>query len=240
MKPFFVTLIFLLGLSQSGATQSSELSPLTLPAGDSQMFSDAHQLDASATHRSGKIAMVMSAILPGWGQLYLGSRRHAVFFFGTETAVWSARTWFKTRQHWREDEYKLFAAVHAGVDPAGKSSDYWSNLQDYYTSDDYNEAQRRDARLSDSAPDHLYSEAEGWMWASKEKWYTYDRLKDEAWKNERWAGYMIGAALINRLLAVVDVARLARHRREATSELHLHLNEDIRNPGVQLSWIHTY
>lgn len=196
-----------------------------------------------ARKKSVKLAILMSGVMPGWGQWYAGSKRHAFIFLGTEAMVWSARGWFKTRQKWYEDDYKLWATTHAGINPNGKSSAYFNALQDYRSSDEYNEEQRRDARFADGEPDHLYVGEDAWEWETTEAWREYDAIKDDAWHSEQWASYMIGAALINRLIAMVDAARLAHQHNQQIqnqTEIHFHLNEDPQEMGFQIGLIRKF
>ncbi len=200
-------------------------------------------MTSSPSRKSTKLAMLMSAILPGWGQWYVGSKSHTMIFMSTEAAVWTTRGWLKKRQGWREDDYKLYATVHAGIEPNGKSSDYFSHLQNYNSSDDYNDNVRREARLAEITPEGLYGEEDGWQWDSRYSRKKYDSYKDDAWRYKQWASYMIGAALINRLLAVVDTARLAKkHNKnvDSVTRVRFQLNDNPQNPGFQLSLTKKY
>jgi hypothetical protein len=176
------------------------------------------------------IAILMSAVLPGWGELYTGHTARAKGFMAAEAAIWLGYAGFTIQGNLREDDYKNYARVFAGVN-AGGGSAYWDDVSDFVRSEgdaSYNEAIRREARSL--YPDDLdaqeqyflangYFGSRGWEWESQERFQEFRRLKHNTSVSFRSAFFMTGLAILNRAVSAIDSAWMARrHNRGIAGE----------------------
>ena len=168
------------------------------------------------------VALLMSLVLPGWGELYTGHTARAKAFMATEAAIWVGYAAFTVQGGMREDDYREYASLYAGLQDGGNSSGYYGDIADYIRSegyDSYNEAIRADARSlfpDDLEAQEQYVTANGyfggdsWEWESEARFDAYRDLRHEASVSTRNAFYMTGLAVLNRALSAVDSAWMAR------------------------------
>jgi len=167
-------------------------------------------------------ALALSSLLPGAGQYYAGRKGRAVFFFLTESAIWTTFVVFEVQGYLRKDSYVDFATLMAGVDAAGKSDDFYRALGRYAQSDpgpgSYNEDVRREARAlypDDKQRQDQYLQENGyfgknaWQWQTVEDQAYYRGLRKKSQKAFNRATYMLGVAAANRILSAMDAARSA-------------------------------
>lgn len=70
----------------------------------------------------------LSLILPGAGEYFLGYKKNAKIFFGTELLIWAGYLGAQAYIDVLENDYKTFAAVHANVNTRHKSEQFWIDL----------------------------------------------------------------------------------------------------------------
>jgi hypothetical protein len=170
----------------------------------------------------------MSIVLPGWGELYAGHTARAKSFMAAEAVIWLGYAGFTVQGNLREDDYKDYARVFAGVGGDGGSG-YWDDVSDYVRSEgasSYNESIRREARSlypDDPEAQEAYFRANGyfgneaWDWESEERFREFRRLKHNASVSFRSAFFMTGLAVLNRAISAIDSAWMVRryNRRDA-------------------------
>lgn len=160
--------------------------------------------------RSGKKAFLLSLILPGAGQYYMGERKRAQFFAGSEVAIWLGYGGFHKYEDWRSKDYRLFSIVHAGVKPTGKSDDYFNDIGFYSSIYEFNKT----AILNDGPQAKLYPENKVWIW----EWdREQSRLKYRLLRNSRLNAhqrmvFMVGFALANHIVSAIDAARIPQRK----------------------------
>jgi hypothetical protein len=179
--------------------------------------------------RNPMLAVLMSCVLPGWGEMYAGDTARGRAFMAAEAAIWLAYGGFTIQQGMREDDYREYAGLFAGV-PDGAGSGYYEDIADYIRSegyDSYNEAVRDDARSlypDDPAAQDAYFAEFGyfgdaaWDWESDARLREYRHLRHLAGESDRKAFYMTGLAVLNRAVSAIDSAWMARRgRRQGAS-----------------------
>ncbi|MBD3169849.1 MAG: hypothetical protein GF307_10230 [candidate division Zixibacteria bacterium] len=150
-------------------------------------------------------AGLLSFVLPGAGEYYLGRKGRAAFFFGTEAVIWGGFFAFRAYGSWREDDYKNYAATHAGVNPDGKSEGFWEDLQFYESRDWYNVIEGD--RFGGAYPE---SDSYYWKWDSDASRDEYRSIRNSSEKAFRNSSFMLIAAGLNRVISFVDAIRIAR------------------------------
>lgn len=152
-------------------------------------------------------AAMLSALLPGLGEYYTGHRTKAKYFFGAEAATWAGFIAFRTYGGWKKDDLIRFAAANAGASLDGKDDEFLDWVGFYPSIDDFNTL----GRVSD--PDRPYLEdtpENHWLWLSESDQEAYRDLKNSSREAYRRANFMIGVAIVNRLISVIDSIRDAK------------------------------
>jgi hypothetical protein len=184
------------------------------------------------------ISFLLSAILPGAGQLYNGDDR-GYLYLGIEAAAWFARLSYLDAGNKKENEFERYADVHWTLGLYRSSADslgaYWSSSNDslivWFARHDqqqyYEEIGKYDKFRA------------GWDdWAA-----TYDPANDRALSPNRAhyrkmrqqsndlldrARLALAAAMVNRVVSGVDAFRTARGRAQGAPESSLRLETGFR------------
>jgi hypothetical protein len=168
---------------------------------------------------SGERARVMlqSLTVPGWGQATLGQTRSALAFGLVETGIWVSFATFQIQETMRRHTYEGTARLFAGIDLSGRDEEYRHVVGLYRSSADYNVyVVRRDAAnlyYGDPAgydayvAEHEIKGGDTWVWQSDDDLLRYRDERQAAQRSTKHAQDALAAALINRLVSVVLVAR---------------------------------
>jgi hypothetical protein len=115
-----------------------------------------------------------------------------------------------------------------------KDDDYFKRLGQYSSSEEYNEAVRREAReLYFGDPEqerayieaHAYGPSETWRWENVETWTGYRDLRVKSLNAYKRGEHLVGIALLNRLISAIEAVRQTRNfnRGLTNSEASWHL-----------------
>jgi hypothetical protein len=179
--------------------------------------------------KSTKKALLYSLLLPGTGELYLGHSGRATGFFVAEGLIWTNYIYWTVAGDMRQDNYIEQAQLNAGVGVSSASDSYWSLVGQYTASsgdgpDTYEEQLRVEARdlypYDPAAQDayvveNLPKGAEAWSWTSAALQDQYVSTRQSAQQADDNAKYSFGAAVLNRIISVIDVQLL---RKKASKE----------------------
>ncbi|HUV31224.1 MAG TPA: hypothetical protein VMY05_09075 [Acidobacteriota bacterium] len=162
---------------------------------------------ASPAGRSVFKAGLLSALVPGAGEYYLGNRGKARFFFAAEALTWLGYISFRTYGNWKRDDYIRYASVHANAQLEGREDDFLDLVGFYDDIDQYNSL----ARVLDPTRPYLEDTPENhWRWHTLEDRFAFRHLKNRSRDAYLRANFMIGVAIVDRLISVVDAVRDAR------------------------------
>jgi len=147
----------------------------------------------------------LSLLVPGLGQYYLGKNNSAALFMGVEGTIWATYAGFQIYGGWRKREYQNWSALYAGVDTDEKDEQFYQDVLNYSSRDNYNYWNHLIYR--DTTPLYPESDEYYWNWQSQDKWDVYADIwesSETAYRNSRT---VLGVALINRVISIVDVFR---------------------------------
>ncbi|UCC44063.1 MAG: hypothetical protein JSU65_13280 [Candidatus Zixiibacteriota bacterium] len=152
-------------------------------------------------------AGLLSALVPGAGEYYLGNRKKARYFFAAEALTWISFVSFRTYGDWKKDDYIRFAADHANALLDGREDRFHDIVGFYDNIDQYNKdflrAIENEPPLEDNPVNH-------WYWDSPESRKTYRAIKNSSREAYRRSEFVIGLAILSRIVSVVDAVRDAR------------------------------
>jgi len=202
LKKFIIILFAIFVLSQASLGQAREN-----PFGGSR---EIWQEETPSERPPSKwTAAGLSLLVPGAGQMYLGNTSTAKYFFAGEGAIWGAFAGYRILGNWRKEQYRNFAAIHAGIRPEGKDDEFFEDLLYFYSRDQFNYWMHLIYR--GNVP--LYPETDEffWEWKTSSAMDEYADLRSSSEKAYRSARTMLGVALVNRVISVVDVFRTDVH-----------------------------
>ena len=162
--------------------------------------------DQAPSKKAVGLAVLYSLLVPGMGELYAGGFGSGKYFLIAEGGLWITYAAFEIHGNDLRDGARSFAAARAGVSIAGKDDQFFVDLGNFLTMDEYN-----DKRLRDREPAKLYSTVAGqyWRWDSEDSRLTYreQRISSEDMYNNR---KFVGAAIIiNHVVSAINAARAA-------------------------------
>ena len=193
-----------LTLHQQSLAQSAPLITLALMQNTTDAAVPAVQkLTAEKTYapKSRGKAFFMSLLVPGWGQHYAGAKIKRNVFFGLEMGMWATYSGFTAYSSWREEDYKTYAATHAGVNLDGKNNTYFidvGNFADIYEHNDYRLQQRNFNKYYQDV-DFYY-----WKWESGASRDKFDQLRISADTADNRALFVLGAIVANHVISAID------------------------------------
>ena len=171
------------------------------------------------SQKSALNAMLMSAVLPGTGQLYLGNSKRATVYLSADVLAFFALYRTNMEKNNLTDSFKIYAYSNAGL-RRGASDDIYRLAQRFMTSDEYNKSVERYARnflLANRITQEEYDEyverfrirpEDSWDWQNEHYFREYRAIRQDRQTFEIYENFALGALLINRIISVIDAAFL--------------------------------
>ncbi len=176
----------------------------------------------------GKI-ILLSALVPGLGQLEAGSTGTGTAFLIGEAACWTSLAIFRVQGGDRKDHYIEYAERFARVaDAGGQSNDYYGSLARYDHSgepggpDSYNEMEvrllARELYPDDGAMQEAYiveNQITGdlaWDWESDDRRFEYSDIRVASETAYHRSEYAVAGLVVGRILSVMHAVWLTADR----------------------------
>jgi hypothetical protein len=144
-----------------------------------------------------------------------------------EAGLWTYFLVSKAQEGILRGGYTAFAAGNASTNPSGATNQYFKDLGQFYSSDSANEWIRRQAREqypNDKAKQEeyintrLYSGDRTWAWRDQAAWFSYRDQRLRSLEARHRASYVMGWAIVHRILSGLDAARVAsKHNRNLSA-----------------------
>ena len=167
--------------------------------------------------KSARNAMLMSALLPGTGQLYIGKTTRAGVFLAADAASFFALYRFNKEKNNFSDQYKMYAYSYAGL-RKGVGDNIYRLAQRYRNYEEYNrvvELYARNFLLANRISKEEYDDyvnrnkikpEDAWDWQNDFYLNQYRELRQEKQNYEIYENFALGALFINRIISVIDAA----------------------------------
>jgi len=149
--------------------------------------------------------ILYSLLVPGLGEWAAGHRTAAKIFLGADLSLIGGIIGSQAYARQLERDFHGFAAVHAGVNIAGKNSQYWidvGNATDLFT---FNERRRVQRNLKATWPE---TDFYFWQWDSEKNRFKYAALRSKQHNWDNASNFLVAGMIINRLISAVNVLRL--------------------------------
>ena len=138
--------------------------------------------------------VLKSLILPGWGEYSLGHKKRARIMALSESVIFFSILGSYSNANKFEQNYKSYAAEHANVITTGKNRQYWIDIGNYFSIDQFNEEH---LRWRDFTAIYEKDNNWNWLWDNDEnrKYFEKMRIKGDTWKLR--GSFLIGAMVLN-------------------------------------------
>ena len=177
------------------------------PGQAQEQDADERKPSAGGGKKSVAKAVLFSALVPGLGEYYVGNKGKAKIFFIAEALTWVGYISYRTYGNWKEDDFIRFASENADAQLEGKNDEFLDMVGFYNDIDQYNSL----GRVSDPDRPYLPDTPENhWYWQSNADRDTYRDIKNSSREAFRRADFMLGAAVFNRVISIIDAARDAK------------------------------
>lgn len=225
-------LLLAAGVAVAGGFRSSPVDEARKASQDSlsQILRDAEQTEDLAGPSPGAL-FLRSLVVPGWGQAVLarsrpdlkGKGRKGFWLdMGLAAGVWGLSRYSEIKAA----EYRSYAMQEAGAALHGSGSDYWVDVSNYISRDDFNQAM-----LESNLPDRRYlDQADDWNWGERDRLIRYRDLRAMSERAQSQALATCGVIFVNHVLSGVQALRLAR----TPGPVELHATTGAVLPGIGL------
>ncbi len=173
------------------------------------------------------LAILLSALLPGMGELYADSYSSGKYFTVADGALWGIYFGMNTYGNWLQDRYVAYAATTGGVNTQGKGSSYYATIGDYSNINQYNNTQVLSGNFN-----QMYGSQYYWNWQTESQRKTYRNMwysSEQAKNNLR---FVVGALILNRIASVINAVRLVNlYNKRQADEMSWNISVNINNPN---------
>ncbi len=195
-----------------------------------------------------KKAMLCSVLVPGLGEMYSQNYTKGAIFLVAETAIIFSYFRLQSERDWAINSYKQYAFSVVGV-PKDMDDSYYQLIQNYMSSEEYNDDIIRDARnyfliyLTDPEgyesylEAHLIPEENSWHWDNDSEWSEYINLRLRKQDYEIYSNFAFAAAILNRIISVIDSAMEAKKFNRSNQYLgKLSVQPDWNKKGMKINY----
>jgi hypothetical protein len=162
---------------------------------------------AAAERKSGTLAVLASIVLPGMGELYAGRFDAGKYPLMVEGALWVGLVGVNSYGTWIQNDARTFAAQHAGVNGAGKDDQFYVNIENYSTLDEYNNAQLVQYNFN-----AVYPNTAEWQWSwdadANRSAYRQERIHSDEMHNA--VAFFVIGMVANRIWSAIEAALFVR------------------------------
>ena len=151
--------------------------------------------------------ILKSLILPGWGEYSLGYKQRGRIMILSESVIFFSilGSYFYANKF--EQNYKAYASEHANVTTIGKNRQYWIDIGNYSSIDQFNEEH---LRWRDFNAVYEKDNNWNWLWDNDQNRIFFEkmRIKGDTWKLR--SSFLIGGMVLNHIISAIDALYLSR------------------------------
>ena len=199
----------------------------------------------SEKKKSVPLGLLYSLLLPGSGQLYMGSKGLGKGFLAAEGVIWLGFAGFTLYGHQVRNDYRLYAASAAGALGSGSFDETYFNAMEFnLSSEEFNAKIREDARRlypydpkrqEEFVRERIYTGGRAWVWPSADALRQYKSLRRSSRFALLKATYALGLALVNRVVSAMNVIRTKDNHEKLGLGIEHDFEEKRWQVGLRLS-----
>lgn len=177
--------------------------------------------------------IIKSAVLPGWGQKSLGFKTRARSFQYIETSIILAIIGTTTFSNIMKKNYIAFASQHANISSGGKNHDYWVDIGNFDSINEYNAEHLRNREEDALYPDDLKW---SWEWDSPDNRRAFENKRIQSDQLKLAATFGLGALALNHIVSSIDALYLTRTKKEQSFTTHSIKNNNTGSFGYVITF----
>lgn len=176
--------------------------------------------------KSGGLAILLSMLLPGMGELYADNYSSGKYFTVAEGLLWGVYIGMNSYGNWLKAQYKSFAVSSGGVNSQGKDANYYATIGNYLNVDQYNTAQALSQNFKE-----MYNPSEYyWNWQSVSDRKAYKNMWVSSEQAHNDLRFVVGALILNRIASAINAARLvAAYNKRVSEQMSWNVSVGILN-----------
>lgn len=155
--------------------------------------------------KSVTLAVTLSVLVPGTGELYAGNFGTGKYAMMAEAAIWVTYAALTIHGNWIRQDARVFATQHAGASFSSKGDQFDVDIGNYFSQDEYNQSKLRTRDIGQLYIDPSYY----WKWDSDADRIAFKNARirsDEIYQNGK---FVIAAAVVNRIFSAFSAGRAA-------------------------------
>ena len=151
--------------------------------------------------------VIKSFLVPGWGQSDLGFKNRSKIFNYIEVGI--LLSIFSTSKFSNEIKrnYIAYASEHAGIIANDKDREFWVDIGNYNSINDYNNEHLRNREFGDLYPQN---NKWSWNWDSEKNRTYFESNRIQADKLKLFSSFTLGALFVNHFISSIDALYLKR------------------------------
>ncbi len=153
----------------------------------------------------------LSGIVPGVGTYLIKEKEIAKISFLSEGFLLTSYFLSEKTIKNTVSSYKIFAKVYANANPYIKNENYWINVENFFSYDEYLEYLRRKARIlypDDKEKQEEYVKKnklkEKWYWENEKKWIEFMKLRERERKIEQIQILIFQGIILNHAISFLQ------------------------------------
>ena len=159
--------------------------------------------------KSAALAMAASLILPGSGHEYLGRDQSALAYISADVAAIFGFFFCTNYSQKLTEDAEGYAWLHAGAQAPASNTAYWNAVGSFWNTQAYNTVMN----LNRTPNQEITSPNQVWQWDDQSSQDRFNSLLSSSHKFQVIGDFMLGAMVINRALAFIDVRAYTRNLR---------------------------
>ena len=181
----------------------------------------------SPSKKNAGLAILLSVLLPGMGELYADGYSSGRYFTIADGALWGIYFGMNAYSGWLKDRYISFAASSGGVSTQGKDANYFATIGDYTNIDEYNNAQALNQNFNGMYDPAKYN----WSWQSTADRKSYRNMWVSSEQSHNNLRFVVGALILNRIASAINAVRLvSSYNKRLSAETSWNVSVGISNP----------
>jgi hypothetical protein len=226
---FFLLITSLFSFAQEIQKKSFYLSENKL-VNENLLKTEQINLNISQDKKSPALAILLSAVLPGMGELYAGNYNTGKYFTVADVSLWGIYFGMKYYSNLKRNNYIAYAKTFGGVDVTNKNDDYFAVIGEYEDINQYNDDMAFNGEFNQMYDVNTYY----FKWNSDDNRVAYRALwttSQEASNNTR---FVVGALIVNRVISIINAIRLVAAynkslEQESSWNIYMDCNNNVNN-----------
>lgn len=159
-------------------------------------------------------AALLSLAVPGTGELYASNKTSGMLSLTSEVFIWLGYFASKKQAEWAKNDFQQYARAYSNNSNANPDEDYYDLIQNYQSSDEYNNnvliyarqglySGWTEATYNEFIDTNLQTGSRSWNWDSDEHFYEYATIRVDRNEYNIIAKFTVGALVINRFVSAL-------------------------------------